>query len=153
MVMVALGRGELFRHAVDGGTRRRDKLVHAVFGCRFQHIERSIDEHLEREPGLLGALGDADRGLVEDEILPAGHVVHEIPVTDVPIDHADDSRFECLREVGEAAAHEVVEHIDVADARGDELVDERRPDCSRPAGHEHVRPLQRGHGDTPARDS
>ena len=81
--MVALGGRELLGQAVDRGGRGGDHLADAVPLGRLEHVEGAVDQHLEGQPGLLGALGDADRGLVEDHVVAPGHVVDKVAVSDV----------------------------------------------------------------------
>ena len=57
-------------------------------GRGLDHVEGAVDEHLERQSRLLGALGDPDGGLVEDQVAAARHVVHEVAVADVALDQA-----------------------------------------------------------------
>ena len=57
-----------------------------MLGGGLEHGEGAVDEHLEREPRLLGALGDPDRGLVEDQVGALGDVVHEVEVAQVALD-------------------------------------------------------------------
>ena len=66
--VVVLVGGELSGEAVDRRRGGGDQLAHAGRRRGLDHVEGAVDEHLEREARLLGALGDPDRRLVEDDV-------------------------------------------------------------------------------------
>ena len=98
---------------------------------RLEDVERAVDQHLEREPRLLGALGDADRGLVEDDVDAAVSVGDQVAVADVALDEPDRPVRIAQARFAAPAADEVVEDDDLARRRRDELVGDRRADRCR----------------------
>ena len=87
--VVVLGGREVLGQAVDRGRRGGDDLADVRVDGRLEHVEGAVDEHLEREPRLLGALRDAQRGLVEDDVDAARELAHERAVADVALDDRD----------------------------------------------------------------
>ncbi len=101
-------------------------------------VEGAVDQDLERQPRLLGALGDPDRRLVEDDVDPLGELVHQPAVADVALDDGQRCRSPppSARFVA-APADEVVEDDYLRRAALDQLVDQGRADRSGAAGDEH----------------
>ncbi len=136
-VVVLAGR-ELLGEAVDRRGRRGDDLAHLGLDGRLEHVVRAVDEHLEREPRLLRALRDADRGVMEEHV-DAGHqLVHERPVADVALDELDGAVGARPVEVLPPPADEVVQHDDLVRAGEHQLVDHVGPDRPAAPGHEDL---------------
>ena len=55
---------------------------------RLEHVVRAVDQHLDGQPRLLGAVRDAHRGLVEDDVDAAGQPLDQRAVADVALDDA-----------------------------------------------------------------
>ena len=68
-------------------------------------------------------MGDPDRRLVEDQVLAAGHVMHQVAVGEVALDEGDVATRDGLGQVLAPASHQVVEDVDVGGAGIEELVD------------------------------
>ena len=130
--MVVLGGRERLGQPVDRRRRGGDHLADAGRDGRLDHVEGAVDQHLEREPRLLGALRDADGGLVEDHVDARHEAADTAPVADVALDQRDVPVRPRPRQVLAAAADEVVEHDDLGDAGPDELVGDRGADQARP---------------------
>ena len=118
-------------------------LVDAVPRGRFQHIEGAVHEDLKREPWLLGALCDADRGLVEDNVAALGDVVDKVDVANVPDDQLQAWIGEGFPQVGPSPAYQIVEHSDLSRTSGQQLVDDRGADRAGTASDEHRRACER----------
>ncbi len=138
--VVVLGRREDLGEAVDGGGGRGDHLADADLGGRLDHVEGAVHHDLQGEPGLGGALGDPDRGQVEEQV---GARVEELAqqgaVADVAVHHPQlpgGGDLAGVREVGLPAPDEVVEHDHLAGAALDQLVHHGGADGAGPAGHQ-----------------
>ena len=92
------------------------------------------DEHVEREPRILGAAGDPQRRLVEDDVHARGQPPDEIAVPDVALDDVDVAVRLGPGEVLAAAARQVVQHDHLAGAVLDQAVGDVRADQAEPAG-------------------
>ena len=67
--VVALGGRELLGQPVHRRRRRGDHLAAPrASAAASSDVEGAVDQHLVGQPRLLGALGDADRGEVEDQV-------------------------------------------------------------------------------------
>ncbi len=140
-VVVFLG-GEVGGLAVDRGRRRGDDLVDLACDRGVEHVHRAAAQDVEREARILGALGDADRGLVEHDVDAAGGVHHHRRVAEIAFDHRDRAAVDRRREVRHAAPREVVEHADLFGLERDQLVGDRRADESGAARDQDRLPLQ-----------
>ena len=100
-------------------------------GRGLEDVERAVHQHLERQARLLGALGDADRGLVEDQVDALGQVGDEVAVADVALDQVTSPVLDAPARFSLRPAHQVVEHDDLRDGLVDELVDDRGADRAR----------------------
>src|SRR5690606_34606115 len=118
---------------------------------RFEHVERAIDQHLERKARLLGTLRDADGRLMEHDIDTGHRLGQHRPVADVALDDADLAAGHRGREVLAAPAHEVVQNPNLPDALVDQQVGDMRPDQAGPAGHQYARILHDCDSPRPAR--
>ena len=105
----------------------------------LEHIEGAVDQDLEGEPRLLGALSDADCGLVEDQVAAAGEVVDKIDVSNVADDERQAWVIEDVAQVGLSTAYQVVEHADLGHTGREQLVHDRGADRSGAAGDQHRR--------------
>ena len=117
-------------------------LRHLAVGGRLQDVERAVDQHLEGQPGLLGALGDPDGGLVEDQVLAArsgrgpGRRRGCRPPRGAP------DRPEARRRGSPSRPGPGCRAPDLGRARLQELVDDRRADRAGAAGDQDVRPCR-----------
>ena len=93
-------------------------------------------KHLERQAGLLGALRDPDRRLVEDQVLTGGDVAEQVTVAHVALDELHAAGGERVREVLAASAHQVVQDDHPRRSRVEQLVDDRGADGAGSAGDE-----------------
>ena len=53
---------------------------------RFENVERAGRQHVVREPRILGAMRDADRGFVEDDVDAFHRVADDVRIADVAFD-------------------------------------------------------------------
>ena len=91
-------------------TTRRRRFSTLACDRRFEDVEGAVDQDLEREPRLLGALGDADRGLVEDDVdAVASARATQLAVADVALDEPDGPLAMPEARFVAPAADEVVE--------------------------------------------
>jgi hypothetical protein len=104
----------------------------------LEQVEGRVDHHLHRQPGLGGAMGDAQCRLVEDGVDPVDQPGHDRAVADVEIDQADAAAGHRPRQVFRPAADHVVDNDDLGTPGRDELVDDPRPDETGPTGHQHT---------------
>src|SRR5579875_1756084 len=65
--MVTLWSRELLRQPVHRGRGGGDDFSHPLAGSGLEHVEGTVDEHLQSKPWLLRALGYPDRRLMEDD--------------------------------------------------------------------------------------
>jgi hypothetical protein len=135
--VVGLGGRELLGQAVDRRRRRGDDLAHPRLARRLEDVVGPVDQDLEREPRLLGALGDPDRGQVEDGVDARHELAHERAVADVAVDEADVAVRLGPCEVLPPSADEVVEDDDLLGAGEHELVGYGRPDGACASGDQH----------------
>jgi hypothetical protein len=107
-------------------------------GGRLDDGECPVDEALQRQAGLLGTLGDAQRREVEDEVDAGSELVHERTIVDVSLDDGQSRTCAglCFREVLAPTTAQVVQHDDLGRSGLNQLVDERRSDRSGAAGDE-----------------
>src|SRR5690606_5786328 len=81
-------------------------------GRGFHHVERAFGQHFEGKPWLLGALRDADRGLMEHNVARRAQFLDEVAVANVSLDDFQRKGSHGLIQVRLAAAREIVEHDD-----------------------------------------
>src|SRR4051794_25452955 len=101
-----------------------------MLGSGFQHGEGAVDEHLERQPWLFGALRDPDGSLVEDDIGALGDVVHQVDVVEISDYQLRTWVLHGYREVLASPAHQIVEHAHVADSCFEQVIDYGRANGS-----------------------
>ena len=89
-----LGRGEEVCQSIHRGRRCGDQLADSFPRRCLDYVEGAIDEYLDSQPRLLGALGDPDRGLMEDHVDATHELGDELAITDVALYDADRSRGE-----------------------------------------------------------
>ena len=118
-MVVALAGRELLRHPVHRGRRGGDQLGDVVLRGGLHDVERAVHQDLEGEPWLLGALGDPDGCLVEDQVLARGQVVDQVALDDVTLDQLDATGGQRVVEIGAPAADQVVEHVHVRGTGGE----------------------------------
>ena len=126
--MLALGRRELLGQPVDRCRGRGHDLADPGVGGGLDDLVGAVDQYLNREPGLGGALGDPDGRLVEHDVDARHQRPDQLPVPDVAVDNPDLPGPKRPGQVLRPAADEVVEDHDLVGARGRQLVDDRRPD-------------------------
>ena len=141
--VVLLGRREGVGHAVDRRRGRHDDLAHAGLLALFDQIERRLDHDLERGARLGGAMGDAQRRLMEDGVGAVDEICHQLRVPDVADDHLDLARLRHrIGEIFGPSAHHIVDDNDLGASRIDEQIDDVRSDEPGAAGDEDALALQ-----------
>ena len=93
----------------------------------------------------MDALVQPQRGEVEHVVGAAHEVVQQVEVLDRAFDQSDAVVLQRAGEVVARAAHEVVEHDDLAHGLVEELVDDVRADEAGTADHQHAGVFDRGH--------
>ena len=110
--VVALGGGEPVGHAVDRGRGSRHDLGDLGLHGLLCHVERAIDQDFEGQTRILGALRDADGGLMEDDVDTLHDFGEELAVADVAFDHGDEAARNGASDVFSSAPDEVIEDDD-----------------------------------------
>ena len=131
------GRG----HAVDRGRGGVDDLADLLLDAELDEARGRVDHHLDRLARLGGAVGDAQRRLVEDGVAARHQPGHQVAVADVADDELDRARGHGAGEVLGPAPDQVVDHHDLAAAPRDQKIDDVGADEAGPAGDED--PIER----------
>ena len=120
--MLCFGRGELVRQTVDRCGGGGHDFGHPGIDRCFHHIERPVHQHLHRQAGLLGALGDANGSLVKEHIHARHDARQQVRVADVPFDDRDRAVSTGPGQIGHPSACEVVKNDDLPCTFVDEQV-------------------------------
>ena len=73
-----------------------------------------VGQHVEGEPRLFRALGDADRGLVENDVDPVESFRQKVGIANIPIDDLEAKPGGGVAQVLPAPPHEIVQDHDFA---------------------------------------
>ena len=136
--MMRFGSGEDFGHAVDRGRRGGDDFLDPRLNARLEHVQRAVDQHLHALAGLLGALGDADGGLVKHAVDAVEIRPDAREAANVLFDQLDPAASERRLDVPACSAGQIVHEQD-ADGRllGQQPVCQGGPDQSASAGDQN----------------
>ncbi len=86
MGMMTLGRRIRLGLAIDRGRRGVDDLFDPGLQRQPGEFEGGVRHALEAEPGLLGAVGDPQGGLMEHEVGVGQEPAHQLRIADVALD-------------------------------------------------------------------
>jgi hypothetical protein len=140
-----LGHRLLDRVAVDRRGRRVDDLLDPGLLGGLDHVVGADHVRLERLARLVHALVQPQRGEVERIVRAAHEVLEQVEVLDRALDQGHPVVGQRAGEVVPGAAHEVVEHDDLAHRFGEQLVDDVRADEAGTAYDQHAGVFDRGH--------
>ena len=128
--------GKLVRHAIDRGGGGRDQLADVRGEAQFHQLVGRRDHHLEGGAWFLGALRDAQRGLVKDRVAAGDERLHRRRVPDVALDQAHAVAGERAGEVVAPPAHHVVDDAHFRRTGIQQQLDDMRADEAGAAGDE-----------------
>jgi hypothetical protein len=145
VVVVTFAGRKFLGQPVDRRRRGGDDLVDPGLHGGLEYVERPVDQDLEGQSGILRALGDPDRGLMEHQVAARGQLTDEIAVPDVALDEFDPGIGQGAGQIGPTAPHEVVQDANSADIGLQQLVDDGGTDRSGSARHQRRSPPQGSH--------
>ena len=126
---------KLLGQPVDRRRGSRDNLADAGVGGRLDDFVGPVDQDLQGQPRLGGALRDPDGGLVEHHVHPAHQPSAPGPVSRMsPSTTRTRPEASACARFSRLAADEVVQDDDLVCASRDELVDDRGSDGAGSAG-------------------